>query len=58
MSLSSRTMPDEPKPTEKDRDEPLKIELDPEATLRGLLKVEPKPEDEGEAKRRTDRPGR
>jgi len=37
----------EPKPSE--RDEPLKIDLDPEAAVKGLLKVEPEPRDSDEA---------
>jgi hypothetical protein len=42
-------MPEKPKqPTPEQRDEPLKIDLDPEATLRGLLKVEPEPREKDE----------
>jgi hypothetical protein len=41
MSLSSRAMPDEKHPTPAERDEPIKIDLDPDTTLRVLLKVDP-----------------
>lgn len=34
-------MSDEKHPTPAERDEPIKIDLDPETTLRGLLKVDP-----------------
>jgi hypothetical protein len=34
-------MPDEKHPTPAERDEPIKIDLDPETTLRELLKVDP-----------------
>ena len=32
---------DEPKPTREEREEPLKLDLDPEEALRGLLKGDP-----------------
>jgi len=37
-------MRDEKHPTPAERDEAIKIDLDPEATLRGLLKVDPETE--------------
>jgi hypothetical protein len=37
-------MPDEKHPTPKQRDEPVKIDLDPEEALKALLKVDPEAE--------------
>jgi hypothetical protein len=37
-------MPDEKHPTPEERDEPVKIDLDPEAALKALLKVDPEAE--------------
>lgn len=34
-------MPDEKHPTPAERDEPVKIDLDPETALRGFLAVDP-----------------
>jgi hypothetical protein len=41
VSLLSRSMGDEKPPTPADRDEPVKLDLDPELVLRALLKVDP-----------------
>jgi hypothetical protein len=37
-------MPDDMKPTPEERDEPVKIDLDPEQALKGFLKVDPEAE--------------
>jgi hypothetical protein len=42
-------MPEDKQPTKDERDEPVKIDLDPEVALRSLLKVDPEapvPQDE------------
>jgi hypothetical protein len=43
-------MPENQNPKAHDMDEPVKIDLDPETALRGLLKVEPEPHDKDDAK--------
>jgi hypothetical protein len=42
-------MPDDPKPSEKDMDEPVKIDLDREVAHSGLLHARPHPETTPEA---------
>jgi hypothetical protein len=41
---------------ERDRDEPVKLPLDPEAALRGLLAVDPEPSDDRDAQARHRQP--
>jgi hypothetical protein len=44
LPLSSVLMLDEKHPTPEERDDPVKIDLDPETALKGLLKVDPEAE--------------
>jgi hypothetical protein len=46
-------MPEDKHPTKDERDEPVKIDLDPEVALRALLKVDP---EAPPAKRNADEP--
>ncbi len=39
-------MPDQPKPSKKDMDEPIKIDLNPETALRSIMETGPHRDDE------------